>query len=310
MPSRRTFIKNTVATGGLLCLAKPSTVFGMNAASNMQSGIHCQQYPWFTFFKRDGRDWSADLAYSMDRLASVGFAGFEPSFTSVQEVNNLKPLLDKRHISTGSLYVNSVLHQEDQTATSIAQALEIAQAAKALGVKILVTNPSPIRWGGDEDKTDKQLIIQAQALNELGQKLRKMGLTLAYHTHDAEMRNGAREFHHMLLGTDPQNVKLCLDAHWVYRGSGDSQVALFDIVELYKDRIVELHLRQSKDGIWTEIFTEGDIDYGRLAKMLKQSDINPHIVLEQAVEEGSPHTMGAVEAHSEGMEYAKEIFNG
>jgi inosose dehydratase len=276
----------------------------------MQSGIHCQQYPWFTFFKRDGRDWSADLAYSMDRLASVGFAGFEPSFTSVQEVNNLKPLLKKHQISTGSLYVNSVLHQEDQTAKSIAQALEIARAAKVLGVKILVTNPSPIRWGGDEDKTDKQLIIQAQALNELGEKLRKMGLTLAYHTHDAEMRNGAREFHHMLLGTDPRNVKLCLDAHWVYRGSGNSQVALFDMVELYKERIVELHLRQSKDGIWTEIFTDGDIDYGRLAKMLKQSDINPHIVLEQAVEEGSPHTMSAVEAHSEGMAYAEEIFNG
>ena len=85
-------------------------------------------------------------------------------------------------------------------------------------------------------------------------------MVLAYHNHDAEMREGAREFHHMLTGTDPANVKLCLDAHWIYRGSGNSQVALFDIVEIYVDRIVELHLRQSHDGIWSEVFGEGDIN--------------------------------------------------
>ena len=72
----------------------------------------------------------------------------------------------------------------------------------------------------------------------------------------------------MLLATDPKNVSLCLDVHWVYRGSGNSQVALFDIVKLYGKRIAELHLRQSKGGIWQETFTEGDIDYPRLVQML------------------------------------------
>jgi inosose dehydratase len=280
----------------------------MDADTRRSSGVHCQQYPWFTFFKREGRDWSADLPYSMERFASVGFTGFEPSFASVKEVKDLSPLIDRHKIATGSLYVNSILHEESQTADSISQVLDIAKAAKALGVSILVTNPSPIRWGGDEDKTDSQLITQARALDELGRQLREIGLTLAYHTHDAEMRNGAREFHHMLLKTDPKNVKLCLDAHWIFRGCGNSQVALFDIVALYMDRIVELHLRQSQDGVWTEEFTEGDIDYHRLVSLLKQNEVRPHIVLEQAVEEGTPHTMNGVEAHALGLEYTRSVF--
>jgi len=32
----------------------------------------------------------------------------------------------------------------------------------------------------------------------------------------------------MLTATNPDDVKLCLDAHWIYRGCGDSQVAVFD----------------------------------------------------------------------------------
>jgi len=81
-----------------------------------------------------------------------------------------------------------------------------------------------------------------------------MGLTLSYHNHDIELRNAAREFHHMMVGTDPAYVTLCLDAHWIYRGAGNSAVALFDVLKLYGPRITELHLRQSKDNIWTETF--------------------------------------------------------
>ena len=108
--------------------------------------------------------------------------------------------------------------------------------------------------------------IQAAALDRLGGLLREMGMVLAYHNHDAELRNAAREFHHMLLGTDPQNMAFCMDVHWVYRGSGNSQVAVFDVLRLYGSRIRELHLRQSINGVWTETFCDGDIDYLRSAK--------------------------------------------
>lgn len=90
-----------------------------------------------------------------------------------------------------------------------------------------------------------EALIDEASAHLHGAALRKLGLHLAYHNHDAELRHGAREFHHMLTATDPENVKLCLDAHWVFRGCGDSEIAVFDALEHYHERIVELHLRQS-----------------------------------------------------------------
>jgi len=305
MYKRRNFIKSTVALGGSLYFTPG--LFGITKKSN-KLHVSCQQYPWHTFLEREGKTWDLDLPFSMAQLASSGFTGFEPLIAKLDEVGKLKPLLSKYQLQTHSLYVNSVLHDPVQVEASISEVIDIAKRVKPWGVKILVTNPSPIKWGGDEDKTDQQLKIQAKSLNDLGARLRTMGMLLAYHNHDAEMRNSAREFHHMMLGTDPQNVRLCLDAHWIYRGSGNSHIALFDIVKLYVDRIEELHLRQSKEGLWTEDFCQGDIDYERLASYLLSHQKKPHLVLEQAVEKGSAHTMGAVKAHQLGLAYAQEIF--
>jgi inosose dehydratase len=310
MGSRRKFIKSGLYSGAATALLTTNDLYALFSCELSSSGVSCQYYPWYTFFKREGREWSSDLAHSMEEFSKAGFNSFEPSFSNVDEVQPLYSLLKQYGISMPSFYVNSELHEGDKATESIKQVLDIARVAASLGTKIVVTNPSPISWGGAEDKTDEQLINQANALDELGDKLRTMGLSLAYHTHDAEMRNGAREFHHMLLNTDPNNVKLCLDAHWIFRGCGDSQVALFDIVDLYIHRVAELHLRQSRNGIWTEDFTDGDIDYRRLAEKLRTNKVKPLIVLEQAVEEGSPHTMDAVEAHRSGHNYTKEIFGG
>ena len=163
---------------------------------------------------------------------------------------------------------------------------------------------------GTQESTAKHLRQPPVALL-IGAELRKLGITLAYHNHDMELRNGAREFHHMLTATSPENVKFCLDSHWVFRGCGDSQLALFDALEMHGSRIIELHLRQSAGGVWTEVFTgAGDIDYARLASWLHTHSLKPHLVLEQAVEKGSPHTMDAVKAHRQSVENTRVVFAG
>jgi len=234
--------------------------------------------------------------------------GYEPLANNPQELDRLGPLLKKHNLQMRSLYVNSLLHDKDKADESIEAVLAIAEKAKGIGTKIIVTNPSPIQWGGPQNKDDAQLKVQAAALEKLGRLLKVMGLTLSYHNHDIELRNAAREFHHMMVGTDPAYVTLCLDAHWVYRGSGNSAVALFDVLKLYGPRITELHLRQSKDNIWTETFGDGDIDYPALAKYLLNIGVKPHTVLEQAVESGSPKTMTTLEAFKQSAQYARRVF--
>ncbi len=305
MQTRRQLLRSIGLFSGSLFLAPY-----LKAGSDLLAHPHisCQQYPWFTFFRREGKEWKDVMKTSLQEMASMGLDGFEPLIAAPDEIDTLFPLLTQFQLSSHSIYVNSVLHEEQEAEKSIQAVVDMATSLKGKGVNIFVTNPSPIKWGGEATKTDAQLTLQAKALNTLGQKLRALGIKLAYHNHDMEMKNSAREFHHMMNATDKENVRLCLDAHWIYRGSGDSQVALFDIVSMYRDRIEELHLRQSQQGIWTEAFSEGDIDYERLAEDLLSHNINPHLVLEQAVEEKSPHTMDAIKAHQQSLSYARKVF--
>lgn len=284
--------------------------FAIGSESGGTGDLHlaCNQYPWTTFYQREGGDFNASLEEGLAEVTASGVDGYEPLVSAPGEIDRLAPLLKKHGLEMRSLYVNSLLHEPARADKSIEEVLAIAEKAKSVGTRIIVTNPSPIRWGGPEDKDDAQLRTQASALDRLGDRLRATGLTLAYHNHDSELRQAAREFHHMMLGTDPKHVTLCLDAHWVYRGSGNSSVALFDILKLYGSRITELHLRQSVNNVWSEAFGEGDIDYRRLAEQLLALGVRPHLVLEQAVEQSSPKTLTAVEAHRKGAQYARRLF--
>jgi inosose dehydratase len=306
--TRRALVQELGLAAGAAWLSAGS-VRASEAPTAGRPHVACNQYPWLTFYRRQGRDFNASLDMALAEVAASGVDGFEPLATAPDEIDQLAPLLKKHGLEMRSLYVNSVLHQHEQADQSIAQVLAIAERAKqAAGTRIIVTNPSPIRWGGSEDKNDAQLLTQAAALDKLGGKLKSMGMVLSYHNHDIELRNAAREFHHMMLGTDPELVTLCLDAHWIYRGSGDSAVALFDVLKMYGPRITELHLRQSEGGVWTETLGDGDIDYPRLAAHLLSIRVMPHLVIEQAVEKDTPDTMDAVQSHRRGCQYARRVF--
>jgi inosose dehydratase len=304
--SRREFLRDAVLATGV-AVAMPGV---MRAAGSGKLHVACNQYPWGTFYAREKRNFDALLDSGLAEVKASGNDGFEPGVGGLPQIEQMTPLLKKHGLEMRSLYVNSTLHEASQADKSIEEVLAGAAKAQAFGTRIIVTNPSPIRWGGPENKTDEQLKVQAAALDKLGAKLKQMGLTLAYHNHDIELRNAAREFHHMMVGTDPAHVTLCLDAHWVYRGAGNSHVALFDVLKLYGPRITELHLRQSQNNTWTEAFGPGDIDYPRLAAYLLQIGVKPLLVLEQCVEAASPNTMNGVEAFQKSTQYARQVFAG
>jgi inosose dehydratase len=299
MPTRRRFLAAAAASAAPAVAADPPKVW-----------VGTQVYPWTTFRKRANQPaFDADLTANVAEVAKCGADGFEGVASNPDHVKALAAACKAAELSMKSLYVPMTLHDPLEARKTIPPALAAAAEAKKHGVTIIVTNPAPISWVPPlRDKTDQQLQAQAELLGRIGKALADRGQTLAYHTHDMEMRNAAREFHHMLLHTDPAHVKLCLDAHWLFRGAGDSEVALFDAVKLYGKRVAELHLRQSEKGVWTEAFGRGDIDYPRLAVDLAEQGVKPLIVLEQAVEAKSPNTLSAVEAHARGVAFARDVF--
>lgn len=304
---RRTFLQQLGFLAGTL--APHFSVPRLDAAAGPgELHLASNSYSWHVFYQREGREFGASLDAGLKDVAASGLNGYEPGIGSPAEVESLLPLLQRHRLELRSIYVNSTLHTEEEADRSLANILAIARVAKTAGTRIIVTNPNPIQWGGSQAKSDRQLRTQAAALDGLGRELASLGLALAYHNHDIELRQAAREFHHMMVGTNPANVGLCLDAHWIYRGSGDSAVALFDIVQLYADRVRELHLRQSSQGTWSETFAPGDIDYPALAKALRRGEVKPHLVLEVAVENGTPKTLDPIEAHRRSAAYARQVF--
>lgn len=271
--------------------------------------ISSNSYNWGTFYGRENKNWGENLEADMAEYTKTGLQAYEPSLGSADEAKKLIAVLKKYNIKMPSVYIGSVLHEKEQIEKSIKNILEIAAVVKNYGTKIIVTNPNPIAWGSEKLKTDEQLSLQAKAREKIGKSLKVDGLKLAYHTHDVELKAGAREFHHMLQNTSPENLYFCMDVHWVYKGSQNSQLAVFDIFKIYNNRIIELHIRQSKNGIWQEVFSaDGDIDYKQFALELVKKKVKPHIVIEQCLEKDSPNTMNAVLAHTIDLKEIKSTF--
>lgn len=272
--------------------------------------ISANGYNWSTFYSRSGKVWGEDWDACLAEFSQTGIPGFEPSIPNPDQLKTLIPYLEKYYLQLPSIYVGTELHEEHAAKESINTILSIAEIASTLGTKIIVTNPNPIQWGTDRLKNDDQLYCQSSHLDQLGEAIRKMGMKLAYHTHDVELKAGAREFHHVLQNTAPENLHFCMDVHWIYRGSENSQWAVFDTLKMYGDRIVSLHLRQSKGGVWTEAFdAKGDIDYTRFAAEIKKLGINPHLVIEQCLEKKSPNTMDVVTAHRINLKEVEGLFD-
>ena len=268
--------------------------------------ISCNAYNWATFHKREGKVWGENIEEDITLFAKSGFVAFEPSINDLSHAKELIKALKKWNIAMPSAYVNSVLHEKNEVETSINSIIEIAKELKKYGTKIIVTNPSPVKWGSKDLKINEQLEVQARALKNLNLKLGAMDITLAYHTHDMEMAAGAREFHHMMQNT---TVSFCFDLHWIFRGSENSELAVFDVLKMYGSRIVELHIRQSINGIWSETFTSnGDIDYQRVVAELLKIKVRPHLVIEQCLEKASPNTMNVVDAHIIDLKEVKNTF--
>ncbi|NLF72667.1 MAG: TIM barrel protein [Candidatus Anammoximicrobium sp.] len=301
---RREFLSDTgLAAAAVLCGGTAA-----RAAAETADRLHVSINQWSVgaIRRRDQQDAKIAFDDELAGLAAAGINGLEPGLASADQVEALAGQLAQHGLQMRSIYTGSAVDDPANVDQELERITALAKRAKEAGAKIVVTNPRPLP--NRQGKSDQQLQTQAAALNTLGHALAALGVTLAYHNHDVELQFAAREFHHMMAGTDPAALSLCLDAHWVYRGAGHSQVALFDVLKLYGSRVVELHLRQSTGNIWSEAFGDGDVDYRALAGKLLAANRRPLLVLEQGPENGTPQTLRTADVHRRSAHYVREVF--
>ena len=227
---------------------------------------------------RDKQKASVSFDEELAELAADGINGLEPGLGSADQVGPLAAQLKKHGLELRSIYTGSALDDRAKVGKEIDRIVALAKSAKDAGTRIIVTNPSPLP--NRQGKSDEQLKTQAAALDKLGHELAAVGVTLAYHNHDVELQHAAREFHHMMLGTDPRAEPVSR------RPLGLPRCRPFPggIVrrrQTLRPRIAELHLRQSTGHVWSETFGDGDIDYRELVKRLVEAGVRPLVVLDK-----------------------------
>jgi inosose dehydratase len=129
-------------------------------------------------------------------------------------------------------------------------------------------------------------------------------MKLALHHHTPELPDNAREWHHLLQHTNPNRVYCCVDVHWAYRGGQD----VVTFIRETGDRLLILHLRNSKHGVWMEDFGPGDVDYQKVAGYLREIKFNGYLVVELAYEENTRVTRSLTQDLRLSRLYSEKVF--
>jgi inosose dehydratase len=211
-------------------------------------------------------------------------------------------LLAKYNLAPETVYAGTTMHEAAAAEKSVKEVVELARLLKPHGTRIIVTNPSP--KPSQARKTDEELVTQAKYVDQLGADLHQQGMKLALHHHTPELVDNAREWRHLLQHTNPNRVYCCVDVHWAYRGGQE----VMPFIRATGDRLVELHLRNSKQGVWTEDFGPGDIDYQKVADYLREIGFEGYLVVELAYEKGTQITRSLDEDLRSSRKYAEKIF--
>jgi len=211
-------------------------------------------------------------------------------------------LLAKNHLAPETVYAGTTLHESAAAEKSVGAVVELARLLKPHGTRVIVTNPSP--KPGQALKSEEELDTQAKNVDRLAEEISGLGMKLALHHHTPELLEHAREWQHLMQHTDPNRVYCCVDVHWAYRGGQE----VMSFLRETGDRLVELHLRNSRKGIWMEDFGPGDIDYQKVADYLREISFNGYLVVELAYEKGTQITRSLDEDLRLSRLYTEKVF--
>lgn len=265
-------------------------------------------YAWVQNRGTKGTNMWDDLDAVFGEVRESGFRAVEgflnDFFGSDERAKRTARLVKKHGIILAGLYTGGKLYEEQAGRKTIAAILEKAGRARRYPNLFIDVNPDPLPGG--KKKTDEQLATQVRLLNELGKRLSDMGMQLMIHQHAPEIRYEAREHRYNVRHVDPKYVGFCIDTHWFLRGGQDP----LTLTKETGKKIKAVHLRNSKDGVWTESFGPGDIDYKSIAAYLREINFDGWLSLELAVEKGTKVTRSIAENHRIGREYIESVFLG
>jgi inosose dehydratase len=264
--------------------------------------VAAQLYVWTQHYgkkKERLEDHLDDVFAATKRAGYDAVQGFLSFHDTPESAERVAARLKEHKLTMPAAYAGGIMHTRAGGEETVKQIVRQAKNGVPHGLKLVVHNPQPL----NREKTDEELALQAENLDRLGAALGKLGVRLAIHSHDPEMRSEAREWYHVLRHTDPAKVGICLDLHWVLRGKQDPYRLLQDAGK----RVLDLHLRNSRDGVWSEDLGDGDIDHPRVRKVLEKIGYQGSYTVELAYEGKTPQTRSLEENLRRSREYVRRV---
>jgi len=232
-----------------------------------------------------------NLSAVMADISSAGFLGvelFAVIFEGDEARKWLESLLKKHKLELISAFYSARIWEKDQQETILAKARRLAEDVAALGGNYLVLSYPP----KGAPKSEDEYSVQGETLSEIGHICRKQGLSATIHLYAHHVREDELEVRKICESVPAELLGLGPDLDWISRGGVQPE----DFLRRHRDRINYMHLRDNKNGRWTEALGEGDVDYASLARTLREIDFNGWIVVELAHEKDFKKTRSLSES--------------
>lgn len=284
-------------------LALAASPLASRAAPEYAPVLQAGVYVWTQSYGRQGQRAQDHIPEICQAFARAGYRDvelmslfFEPGLDRVTF-----RALEQAGLACSTVYNGGPMHTPELARQTVAATVELAQRIlRSRPLDAIVFNPNPV----GRDKTDDELRVQAEALNTLGWALSNCGVRLMLHQHAPELARDAREWRFMLANTERRYMSVCLDTHWVYRAG-------LDVMTLLKEcgpRLRGLHVRNSRGGVWTEDFGDGDIDYRAVAAYLRSTGFTGYLSVELAWDKETQITRPLEDSLRLSREYAEKVF--
>ena len=170
-------------------------------------------------------DYQKDPAGTLAKLAAIGYGYVEAFTTIISNARDFRTMLANAGLGCPSAHLFFGAGESTE---------KLLDEAGALGVHYVVSPtlpPEPPRSSQPaalaetlNHMTADDFRRVAALANRIGESARKRGLEYAYHNHNFEFRRvegGATGYEILLRETDPQLVKLEVDAGWMAAGGAD-----------------------------------------------------------------------------------------
>jgi sugar phosphate isomerase/epimerase len=212
----------------------------------------------------------ATLHQGIADASHMGYDGVEFSMSWLQEPGRLTAvaeLLRNHGLDLAALFA-TVSDGADESA--LKRVAELAGQARSttcvlLNVATVPSRRAPRQTVGTIEDVDVAATIRV--VGAIGARLLDQGMLLCWHPHAEHLRSSGEGLLRVLEATDPAAVAVCLDLGWVAK-SGEDCVSLLRACE---GRLGMLHLRDVRDGVWSQAVGDGELPLDAIGKQLQQA---------------------------------------